>query len=151
LRYVFSLLLFAPVASAEPTKEQIQESLAKLHGEWRCSSKEVLRGSGERINEEKLTAEFKNEACEFWTGDDTGEGFAALLVVAKVRVDPSSTPNGIDLTLKWRDKDQKRLGIFKVAGDTLTIRWGQTRPTKFECGDKEGQGSHLTVYKRFKR
>jgi len=137
-------------ASADPAKEKTKESASQLSGEWEQESHSVLSGAKELINEKDLMIEIHGQTMEFWTGEAKGE-FRALLVSAGFVLQPSATPAHFDLTLKWRDGDQKRLGIYKIDGDSMTICWGETRPTKFECGGKDGAGSFLAIFKRIKR
>jgi uncharacterized protein (TIGR03067 family) len=153
MRCPIAVLLLVPVAAAEPTKEQIEEAAGKLQGQWRCyDGPLVLREAGEGLNFGNLDVDFRGDTCEFTTHNPTvPDPISLIRASARIRLDPTTSPARMDLALKWMGKGDKRLAIYKVDGDTLTICWGKTRPTKFKADDRDGGGSCLAVFKRIKR
>jgi len=151
MRYLITLLFVVSVTAAEPTKEQTKEAADSLRGAWRCEELQVLRGEG--LNFEDLEVVFRAERCEFLVRRPKDSDEATIAATCDVQLDTTTTPNRMDLALKLEleDKSEKRLAIYKVERGTLTICWGQTRPTQFKCGDGAGEGSFLAVFKRVKR
>jgi uncharacterized protein (TIGR03067 family) len=153
MRSVLAVVWFAAVATAaEPTKDLAKEAADRLRGAWRTEGPEVLRAAQEELNFGNLEFTFREDRCEFSTPDPQDpKDIPPALATATIRLDPSATPARMDLAFEWNKTERKKLAIYKVEGDTLTICWGQTRPTKFKCDDRDGGGSYLAVFKRVKR
>src|SRR5262249_17342274 len=66
-----------------------------------------------------------------------------------IKLDPSQSPKAIDMDFVGPlGKQNRRLGIYKLEGDTLTICWvvqAIERPTEFKTSEKAG---NLWVFKR---
>jgi uncharacterized protein (TIGR03067 family) len=66
-------------------------------------------------------------------------------------VDPSKEPKAIDLVIeKGAEAGKRRLGIFRLGGETLTVALSEPgarrRPKGFDAGPRSGQ--ELVVFKR---
>ena len=72
------------------------------------------------------------------------EGKKAEIAPGKVTTNPKATPAQIDLVIELTSEDRLTIqGIYKIEGDTLTLRSaerGQSRPESFE-----GPGKHVRV------
>jgi uncharacterized protein (TIGR03067 family) len=105
---------------------------ASLEGDWIVTYNED--DQGRQTSSEGWTASCRGDRL-LWLVN--GKRFSEM----KVRLDPLRNPEWIDLTF---DKDNSyagktALGICKREGDTLTIRWGWTRPKGFTRNQKNNQ------------
>ena len=73
-----------------------------------------------------------------------------IFLTAKITVDPSKTPKGMDYNMTGGfTKGQKQLGIYELDSDTFKscfAKPGAERPTDF----KAGEGRTVSVWKRAK-
>ena len=117
----------------------------ELAGEWSMVSG---LGSGET-----LPASFVKSWKRVATASEvTVSSGAQVLIKARYRIDPSTTPMSIDYVhIGGMSKGQTTLGIFELAGGTFKTCMaspGQPRPENFVS--KPGDGRTSTVWKRKK-
>jgi uncharacterized protein (TIGR03067 family) len=104
---------------------------------------DLLRGTWS-VNVTMLGQEVKYKFAIY--GDESFEiNLGGVQLNGSRKIDPSKKPK--EITLSPDGSDKPLLGIYKVEGDTLTIRFGEKRPTDFKAKD----GPTLWVMKREKR
>jgi uncharacterized protein (TIGR03067 family) len=143
-RVVLPCLVFLLIAAVAPAQDAKKE-LEKLQGEWTMVSLEEngMKVADETAKQYKLTVK-ENQ----WIVTRSGkEGFAKVTF----KIDPTKDPKTIDLTYKTGDKESVSQGIYKLAGDTLTLCRTDSkaeRPKQFKIRDKLDT---LVVWKRVKK
>jgi uncharacterized protein (TIGR03067 family) len=119
----------------------------KLQGKWVMVAfeKEGSKLPLKALEDNTLTVE-----GEKWVYESKSLGYEKKVAF---RLDPSTTPKGIDMMETLSDKERLTRGIYKIEGDTLTIcRAGGDgrgpRPKRFSGDDR---GVVLMVWKRAKK
>jgi len=116
--------------------EAVVKELKRLEGRWMASPKSdgvIIEGHDMQF---------------LWGGNNKG-------AQAKFEIDPSRDPAEIEVVYTaGSERYKKRIGIYKLDGDTLTLSLSDfdadTRPTKLVGGDKPGGGKWFAVMKRDK-
>lgn len=117
--------LTASVAFADPP----ENPTAALQGRWTllsCNDSE-LRGDPDEPNRVTLTFDADNFTLSVVNEGGTRE------LAGGFSVDPAPTPQTIDFTVRNDGAAATILGIFRISGDRLTIRWktNEERPADF--------------------
>ena len=121
--------------------------LDRLQGEWALVSMEQR---GEKARDEVLKRMTLTIAGDRWTVTSSdGRGKPTPMTMT---VDPSKSPKALDLTARDGDREVVLLGIYKLDGDTLTVRRATEtgdveRPREFTTTAEEGA---LAVWRRAK-
>ena len=135
------------VAAEEPkpadVRKQAADDLNAMQGTWMRVAMEVEGQPFPLDPAVEWTATYKGDLLTLAKG---GKPYQANSIVT---LDPGRTPKAVNTWSAEGDtKDQTWPGIYKLAGDTMTIcfaRPGEGRPTEFST--KAG-GYLLAVYKR---
>jgi uncharacterized protein (TIGR03067 family) len=131
------------VVAATPARDARKE-LEKLQGEWVGVSVEEKgkKIPGESAKKLKLTIKGEKWLVRF--GDkQVGD--------ATFKIDPSKDPKRIDMTFKVEGDDLDSYGIYKLDGDTLTLRRAgdkAERPKEFKG---KNDRYNFEVWKRVKK
>ena len=136
------LLLAADKDKADPKKE-----LAKFDGTWTVASSEF---DGKSLDEKTkdLRLAFKDGIMTVKGDEEVEKGYGKMTI----KLDPSTTPKIIDLTVTAGDeKDSVLEGIYEWKGDELKLCLNfasgiANRPLEFET--KAGSNRVLLVLKR---
>jgi uncharacterized protein (TIGR03067 family) len=123
-----------------------KKDLDNLQGIWESTSATF---DGRDISDDaKFKMKFKGDTITITGNEEITKDYGAF----KVKLDPSTTPKSMDLTVTAGDmKDSVLEGIYELKGDELKVCvkiGARERPTKFES--KEGSSTGYVVYKRFK-
>ena len=143
------VLLFGTFATAgdkkaDPLSKDAKKELKMLQGEWTLT--EVQRaGKKSEVKDSKPALEIKGTKWIL-----TGQDKSAFIVIH-----PGGDPKSFDLkSVEEPGKGEVHEGIYKIAGDTLTICIYQgkdkQRPTRFEA-TAEQPNTFLLVLKRVKK
>jgi uncharacterized protein (TIGR03067 family) len=140
---VLSLTLAATIAASPG--DQAKDDLKQLQGDWTITSMEegatkvpddILKGMAIQIKDDGFTVKEKDRVS----------------VEFRFKLDPSKTPRAVDFTyLTGLDKGRTVLGIYRLAGDTVTFcvsEPGKERPKDFTRAADTMQ--NLVVVKRKK-
>jgi uncharacterized protein (TIGR03067 family) len=133
------VLLMAAGTPAQNTKEELD----KLQGEWTMVS---LEENGRKVSD-KLVKQYKLTIKENqWIVSLSGGQGRKMTF----KIDPSKDPKTMDLTIRVQDRETISRGIYKLEGDTLTVRrttetGDVERPQEFSTTPEEGL---LAVWKR---
>jgi uncharacterized protein (TIGR03067 family) len=143
VRAVLPCVVILLIAAATPAQDPKKE-LDKLQGEWTMVSLEQKgkKASDEAVKVYKLTIKEDQWIVTTSTGGESKMTF---------KIDPSKDPKTIDFTFKSGNKDIVSRGIYKLAGDTLTLcrTTGDTdRPKEFKTTAVAGV---LVEWKRAKK
>src|SRR5947209_8083015 len=136
---------------AEDTKKDdaANAELKKLEGNWRLT-REEQRGNLRALIEQKKPGVFFEDGKIQWTSAYMGHGGAR----GDVAANPAAEPKEIDVEItRGSGLGKKVLGIYKIAGDKLTICWGELdgkRPKKFVTTTAIGAGEYLQTFQRVK-
>lgn len=122
-------LVVACVATTAVFADPPENPTAALQGRWTmltCNDAE-LRGDPAEPNRVTLTFDADNFTLSVVNDGGTRElsgGFA---------IDPAPTPQTIDFTVRGDGSSAVILGIYRISGDRLTIRWktNEERPSDF--------------------
>jgi clostripain len=131
-------------AKASPDAKR---ELARLQGEWAMVSLEQRGEKAPARVVKRFRLTIKGDRCTLTSSEGRGNARTWTL-----RIDPSRDPKSIDMTAKDGKKEIVFLGIYKLEGDTLTLRRATTtgdvgRPKEFNTTAEEGM---LAVWKRAK-
>src|SRR5262245_53096979 len=125
-----------------------KEELVKLQGEWSMVS---LEQRGEKARDEQVKRFKLTIKGDEWTVTSSeGKGKPTTMTMV---INPSRDPKSMDLKVKAGDREFVFLGIYKLEGDTLTLRRATEtgdveRPREFTTTAEEGL---LVVWKRAKQ
>jgi uncharacterized protein (TIGR03067 family) len=124
-----------------------KEELDRLQGEWTMVS---LEQRGEKAGDEAVRGFKLTIKGDRWTVTSS-EGKRQPTQMT-ITIDPSRDPKTIDLTARVRNREIVFPGIYKLVGDTLTLRRATEtgdveRPREFTTTAEEGM---LAVWKRAK-
>jgi uncharacterized protein (TIGR03067 family) len=113
--------------------EAVVEELRRLEGRWMADPK----GDGVVIDGDRMQF--------LWGGNNKG-------AEARFLIDPSTDPREVEIVYTaGSERYHKRIGIYKLDGDTLTVSLSNfdaaSRPTKFAQGPPGG-GEVYVVYRR---
>lgn len=124
-----------PVAAQlKDAKDDVKAHLEKLAGTWKLEKE--IRDGEERKKVEDIQLTFKGDKV---TLSEDGKAMEAT-----VKIDPSTKPAEMDITLKEGGKEETLQAIYELNGDTLQLAFnkeGGVRPAKFESA----AGSKVTV------
>ncbi len=126
------LLLSAHLGMASLQVDAVEKDLRRLQGGW--TFEKVLVG-GEKVGGETQPKGFVFDGREISPDDDPKD-------VAIITLDPSQTPQTIDLVYKNKEKS---LGIYEIDGDTLKLCFnapGDPRPKTFASA----KGSRVSYF-----
>jgi uncharacterized protein (TIGR03067 family) len=139
-RFACLALALAPLAlAADDKKPDPKGDRAALNGKWKVTAL-TFDGKEQKIDARR-TMVIDADGLTAYTGDTKGRTLTFTL-------DATADPKRIDLTL---NADQKAAGLYALAGDTLTICYGEpgaARPKKLES--KSGDKAFLLVLERAK-
>ncbi len=126
-------------------KAEAEKDLKKFQGVWTFVSVET---GGKVLPAEQfkgMTVTFAGDQYTVKKGDE-------VIQVATQKLDPSSSPKSMDVTvIDGLNKGAVLLGIYDIAGDTLKVCFdpeGKKRPTQFKGA---GGPQVLVVHKRVKK
>jgi uncharacterized protein (TIGR03067 family) len=128
---LFLACLLTAVAAADPS----DNPNAALQGHWKmltCNDAE-LRGDPDEPNRVTLIFDADNFTLSVVNEGGTRE------LTGGFSVDPTPTPQTIDFTVRGDGTSATILGIYRISGDRLTIRWktNEERPGDFESPQVE--------------
>ncbi len=142
--FLFGAFATAGDKKADPPSADAKKELERLQGDWTLT--EVQRaGKKFEVSDGKPALEIKGTKWIL-----TGQNKSALIVIH-----PKTEPKCFDLkSVEEAEKGEVHEGIYKIAGDTLTICIYQgkdkQRPTRFEA-TAEQPNTFLLVLKRVKK
>lgn len=140
-RYACLALVLAPLAlAADDKKPDPKGDRAALNGKWKVAAL-TFDGKEQKVDAQR-TMVIDADGLTAYTGDKKGRTLTFT-------VDPAADPKRIDLALSG--SDQKAAGLYALAGDKLTICYGEpgaARPKKLES--KGGDKTFLLVLERAK-
>ncbi|MBM3981462.1 MAG: TIGR03067 domain-containing protein [Planctomycetes bacterium] len=140
-RFACLALALAPLAlGADDKKPDPKGDRAALNGKWKVTAL-TFDGKEQKVPGER-TMVIDADGLTAYTGDKKGRTLTFAL-------DATANPKHIDLTLSATD--QKAAGLYVLAGDKLTICYGEpgaARPKKLES--KGGDKTFLLVLERAK-
>jgi uncharacterized protein (TIGR03067 family) len=137
--FVMAIMLIGADTRREPDLLKTVE--ASLEGDWRLTYMEG-DGGGE-MSAEGWTMSFRSDkACLYSKGK--------LWTEKKFSLDSFHNPPHIDMVFPKEGvvpdyQGRTALGIYKVEGDTLTLRWGWTRPKDFTRNQRSNQPVDVMV------
>jgi uncharacterized protein (TIGR03067 family) len=121
-------------------RERTREEMEKWQGRWRLVSTET---GGQRVADDPGWGLVVR-------GDQVESYFLGKLTgVTTVRVDPSRSPPGVEMTVLSGDRETRSYGIYELRGDTLRYCLagpGDPPPTRFETAP--GTGYQLFTWRR---
>jgi uncharacterized protein (TIGR03067 family) len=129
--------------SGVPKSAPAKESADDLRGTWVV---ERFEQDGERADREFIEGKLKFvfTADKFWTDVDDPDKDAVSYTL-----DPSHTPNRIDIQYEKDGRPVTRPGIYVLEGDTFKICYADTkRPAEFATKKESGDRQKLYVLKR---
>jgi uncharacterized protein (TIGR03067 family) len=127
-------------------KGDLKKEVSKFQGTWTFESSEA---GGKELPAGSL----KGLLLTFEGNQHTVKKGAEVIQVGTQKLDPSKSPNAIDVTLtEGVNKGAVMLGIYEINGDTLRVCFdaeGKKRPTQFKSAP--GSATFVNVHKRLKK
>jgi uncharacterized protein (TIGR03067 family) len=122
-------LLLACLVTTAAAADPPENPHAALQGRWTmltCNDAE-LRGDPDEPNRVTLTFDADNFTLSVVNDGGTRE------LTGGFSIDPTPTPQTIDFTVRGDGTSAIILGIYRLSGDRLTIRWktNEERPSDF--------------------
>lgn len=146
---LLGLGLAALSLAAAPADDLAKKHQEQMQGEWVMVSS---TNAGMELPEEvakKISRVVKGN--EFTLTVPGEEGVMTIMAVFKL--DPTKTPNEIDVTYKdGPNKDKTLKAIYELSGDTMKTCYGKPeadRPKKFESSEESGLT--VSVWKKAKK
>jgi uncharacterized protein (TIGR03067 family) len=130
-----------------PKKDAVKEEMKKLQGTWVLTALTRNGNGTPRVEEWDFKLTIKGNKYTVKVGD-------RITLEGTIKIDPTKKPKVFEEThTTGPQKGKSSVGIYKLAGDSLTLCLPETgkdnRPTDFVS--KPGTNHELTVFKREKK